>query len=98
MAKYYINSGKLDVVLEAPGVDEAVIAALDCYFENQRWVFSDDLPETTIRDHFMCEALLYLNVDVKISEIGSGREDVAKLQTPEVMEYWMQDCLDAAIA
>ena len=89
MPKYYVQCGPIQTVLLADSVEHAALCALDLTLQNHLWIYDDPgLGEQDRHDHLMLEALMHLDVTVRVSERGFDRPDAFLVGTPEVVENW----------
>jgi hypothetical protein len=89
MAKYYVQCGPIQVIINADSVDSAAFAALDKSLQSHVWIYDDkQLTEQDCRDHLMLEALMHLDPAIRISEQGFDRDDAAYVGTPETVDAW----------
>ncbi|MGB7347106.1 MAG: hypothetical protein WBD20_22975 [Pirellulaceae bacterium] len=89
MAKYYVQSGNIEVVLQADSVEKAALAAVDQSLQSHLWIYDDaDLSEADCRDHLMLEALLHMEPSIRVSERGFHRDDAEQIGTPEMIQHW----------
>ena len=89
VAKYYVQCGPVQLVLDADSVDAAALSALDRSLQAHLWIYDDqDLTELDCRDHLMLEALMHLEPEVRVSEQGFDRDDAMSVGTPETVDHW----------
>ena len=89
MAKYYVQCGPIQVIINADSVDSAAFAAIDKSLHSHAWIYDDkQLSEQDCRDHLMLEALMHLDPAIRISEQGFHRRDAMYVGTPETVDAW----------
>ena len=91
MAKYYVESGTMQIVTDADDAQGAALWAMHRCMEQVMPVCEDD-PQTPQQK---CERIEQRGADVLgakilISEKGFGRDDVAEFDTAEVFAEWNQ--------
>ncbi|QDT12147.1 hypothetical protein [Planctomycetes bacterium K23_9] len=91
MAKFYVQCGPVQIVLQADTVEKAALAAIDHALQSHIWIYDDqDLTESDCQDHLMLEALLHLEPSIRVSEQGFDRKDALHTGTPEMIQHWHQ--------
>jgi hypothetical protein len=91
MAKYYVQCGPVELVLEADTCEKAALAAIDHALQSHLWIYDDEqLTESDCQDHLMLEALLHMEPMIKVSERGFHRNDAVEIGTPEMVQHWHQ--------
>ena len=89
MAKYYVQCGPIQTILQADSVGQAALSAIDLSLQSHLWIYDDpDLAEQTCHDHLMLEALMHLEPAIRVSERGFNRRDAVTVGTPETIEHW----------
>ena len=91
MAKYYVQCGCVEMVLQADTIEKAALSAIDQALQSHLWIYDDEgLTQSDCQDHLMLEALLHLEPAIKVSEQGFGRSDASEIGTPETILHWHQ--------
>ena len=63
MAKYYVQCGPIELVLQADNCEKAALAAIDHALQSHLWIYDDErLTESDCQDHLMLEALLHIGI------------------------------------
>ncbi|MCM2371034.1 hypothetical protein [Aporhodopirellula aestuarii] len=91
MAKFYVQCGSRNVIVEAIDSEAAAMHLIDSAMQSHVWIYDDaDLSDGDRHAHLAIEALLTLAPEVRISERGMDRNDAIALGTPEVLLKWHQ--------
>ncbi|MFK8114695.1 MAG: hypothetical protein AB8B91_21010 [Rubripirellula sp.] len=89
MAKFYVQCGPVQTILNADSAEQAAMSALDRNLQTHLWIYDDEeLTEQECRDHLMLEALFHLAPAVAVSEKGFDRSDATLVGTPETVDRW----------
>ncbi|TWT93739.1 hypothetical protein [Stieleria varia] len=89
MAKFYVQCGPVDLVLDGDSPQQAALAAIDRALSPHLWIYDDPgLTENECRQHLMLEALLHLPPSITVSERGFGADDAVCVPTPETIQMW----------
>lgn len=89
MAKFYVQCGSIEVVLNADSGEQAALSSLDRSLQQHLWIYDDEgLSEEDCRMHLMLESLMHLAPTIKVSEQGFDRQDAFQVGTPETVEHW----------
>jgi hypothetical protein len=85
MAKYYIESGRVRVVLAAETAEQAALRAFQRSHQRQVAIYSEP-PSEIIRD---AEAVQWqLDDEILVSEAGFGRSDAEVFDTLDIAALW----------
>jgi hypothetical protein len=85
MAKYYVESGKVAVVLQATGMRDAAVRAFQWSCDRQATIEADS-PLEHVR---MAERMGWqLEEEVRVSEKGFGRLDARVFDTRDIVAAW----------
>ena len=91
MAKYYVQCGPIQSILNADSADQAALTVIDRVLQSHSWIYDDpELGERDCHDHLMLEALMHLEPTIQISEQGFDRGDAEQIGTPETINQWHQ--------
>ena len=91
MAKFYVQCGTRNLVVDAADADAAAMHLIDTAMEPHVWIYDDaGLSDENRRDHLMLEALLHLAPEIRVSQRGHGRADAETIGTPETILAWHQ--------
>lgn len=91
MAKYYVESGTMQLVTEAEDNRGAALWAIHRCMEQVLPVCPDDPQQPSEKAHKLHERGCYvLDNQICVSERGFGREDAARFETSEVFVEWNQ--------
>lgn len=89
MAKFYVQCGQTELVINSDALDSAALAMIDRILAPHLWIYDDpELSEMECRQHLMLEALMHLPTEIRVSEQGFGREDAATISVPETIQSW----------
>ncbi len=91
MAKYYVQSGNVRVVLEADDAEKAALWVVHKTMQQVIPVYEDDemTPEEKSRVSLI-QGLMVLGNTIMVSEQGFDRIDALELDTFELMVHWNQ--------
>lgn len=102
MAKFYLQSGEINFVVQAADADAAAIWLLNKTIE--KYTASASYQDTLAADMDLAEnemmictavfALDQLDNEIKVSQIGFGRCEAALLDTELIFKHWVE-LLDA---
>jgi hypothetical protein len=85
MPKYYVESGKVRLILDAQTAEQAAVKALQWSCDRQAEVFAES-PAELIRE---AEALEFrLDDEIKVNETGFGRFDAQTFDTLDIAAAW----------
>ena len=91
MAKYYVQSGTLQLVTEAEDARGAALWAMHCCLEQVLPVCPDDPRTPQMKWERMQErGCAVLGSTILVSERGFANEDAAEFDTAEVFVEWNQ--------
>ncbi|MBB3205643.1 hypothetical protein FHS27_001447 [Rhodopirellula rubra] len=91
MAKFYVQCGSRNVIVEAIDSEAAAMHLIDSAMQSHVWIYDDaDLSDGDRHAHLAIEALLTLAPEIRVSEQGFDRNDSLTLGTPEVLLQWHQ--------
>ena len=91
MAKFYVQCGQLNVIVEAMDSQAAAMHLIDSAMEPHLWIYDDaGLSDSDRYAHVAIEALLSLSAEVTVSERGFHRSDAERFGTPEILSVWHQ--------
>lgn len=91
MAKFYVQCGRHQVIVEAMDSQAAAMHLIDLAMEPQLWIYDDaELSDSDRYAHVAIEALLTLSPEISVSERGLNRSDAERMGTPEVLAVWHQ--------
>ncbi len=89
MAKFYVQCGQTELVLNSDTADSAALAMIDRILGPHLWIYDDPgLSELQCCQHLMLEALLHLPTEIAVSEQGFDRDDAVKISVPETIHCW----------
>ena len=89
MAKYYVQSGNVSCVVTAADAEGAALWVLNRTID--AWIPIDDIRQRLISDQTLATFIFgfsNLGQVFNISEIGIGRDEVAKFETDELFDTW----------
>jgi hypothetical protein len=85
MAKYYVESGQVRVVFDAVDATEAAIRAFQWSCDKQAGIEA----ESPLEHLWQAEERGWqLDDQIRVSELGFGRDDVLVLDTLDVVAIW----------
>jgi hypothetical protein len=85
MAKYYVESGQVRVVFDAEDATAAAVRAFQWSCDKQAGIEA----ESPLDDVFDEEQLGWqLDAEIRVSELGFGRDDAQVLDTLDVVAIW----------
>ncbi|MCA9269471.1 MAG: hypothetical protein KDA41_13410 [Planctomycetales bacterium] len=91
MAKFYVQSGTLKVVVHAAEADRAVLWAAHQVLAQVLPVFDDaELSAHEKQAVATLQGLLVLDAEIRVSERGFDREDALVFDTADVVTEWSQ--------
>jgi len=85
MAKYYVESGHVRVVFDAENATEAAVKAFQLSCDKQSGIEAESPLE------HLCEAEelgWQLDDEIRVSEVGFGRDDALVFDTWDVVAIW----------
>lgn len=89
MAKYYVQCGMRNLIVDAVDASAAAMHLIDAALQPHVWIYDDaDLSESDRHNHLMFEALLHLAPEIRVSEQGHGRGEALVVGTPETVQLW----------
>jgi hypothetical protein len=86
MAKYYVESGQVRVVFDAQDATEAAVRAFQWSCDKQAGIEAES-PLEHLRE--TQEGGWQLDDQIRVSELGFGRDDALVLDTLEVVATWL---------
>lgn len=91
MAKYYLQSGSVKLILDSEDSDRASLWLVHRVMESIGSVYEDPtLDDNRKLDSAIVESLLDLGPTINVSELGFDREDAEAFETFDVVMYWHQ--------
>jgi hypothetical protein len=91
MAKFYIQSGTLKVVIDSEDMERATLWAVHRVMQQIAPIYDDQtLTPDQKEDSAMIEGLLVLDTTMRISEQGFDRDDAVRMETFEAVMQWHQ--------
>lgn len=91
MAKYYVQSGSVKMVMDASDVGGAALWAVHSSLSELSFIYeNDEFTEDERVDQVMMQALIELEPTITVSELGFNRADSVHLETYEVAMQWHQ--------
>lgn len=85
MPKFYVESGKVRLVLDAQTAEQAAVKALHWSCDRQAEVFAE-VPTDVIRE---AEALEFrLGDEIRVNETGFGRSDALVFDALDIAAVW----------
>ncbi len=91
MAKFYIQSGTLKVVIDSEDMERATLWAVHRVMQQIAPIYDDQtLTPDQKEDSAMIEGLLVLDTTIRISEQGFDRDDAVRMETFEAVMQWHQ--------
>lgn len=91
MAKYYVQSGTLKVVVDSDDSQKAALWAVHRVMQQIAPIYDDQtLSPDQKEDCAMLEGLLVLDHTIRISEQGFDRDDCVRVETFEAVMHWHQ--------
>ncbi len=91
MAKYYLQSGTLRVVVSAEDSMRAALWAVHRAMQQVVPIYDDELLTPAEKQQYSAlEGLVVLGDDIRISELGFDRADAEELLTFQVVQEWHQ--------
>ncbi|RMF41651.1 MAG: hypothetical protein D6753_09220 [Planctomycetota bacterium] len=91
MAKYYVQSGNVRVVLEADDAEKAALWVVHKTMQQVIPVYEDDeLSPEEKSEVSLLQGLMVLGNTIQVSEQGFDRLDALELDTFELMVHWNQ--------
>ncbi len=89
MAKFYVQSGTLKMVLDAKDCSGAILWAVHSRLSPISSVYEgNDFDEAQQIDQVMLQAMIELEPTVQVSEIGFDRNDAQSVDTFDVALQW----------
>jgi len=85
MAKYYVESGGVRLIFDAPGAIEAAVSAFQWTCDKQAGIEADSPLELVWQAE---ERGWQLDDAIRVSEVGFGRDDADVFDTLEVVAIW----------
>ncbi len=91
MAKYYVQSGSVKVVMDAKDVTGAALWAIHSKLAELSFIYEgDEFTEEEQVDQVLMQALIELDPTITVSELGFNRADAVFLETYEIAMQWHQ--------
>jgi len=85
MAKYYVESGQVRVVFDAENVTEAAVKTFQWTCDKQAGIEAESPLEHVFEAE---ERGWHLDDEIRVSEVGFGRNDALAFDTWEVVAIW----------
>jgi len=91
MAKFYVESGSVRMVIASEDAHRAVLWMVHRIMESLGPIYQDDtFTEDQRLDSVIIESLLDLESEISVNEQGFGRDDSEKWETLDIIMYWHQ--------
>lgn len=91
MAKYYVQSGSVKMVMDASDVSGAALWAAHSKLGELSFMYeNDEFTEDERIDQVMMQALIELEPTITVSELGFNRADAVHLETYDIAMQWHQ--------
>jgi hypothetical protein len=91
MAKYYVQSGQLKMVMDASDAGGAALWALHSKLGELAFIYEgNEYTEQQQIDQVMVHALIELEPTILVSERGFGRTDADNFETFDIAMQWHQ--------
>jgi hypothetical protein len=91
MAKYYVESGTLRMMVQADDVEKAALWAVHKALQQVLPFEEDESEEMSIADkqrRVVARGCMILGHSMRLSELGYGREDAARFATYDLVNEW----------
>ncbi len=91
MAKYYVQSGCVKMVMDASDVTGAALWAAHAKLAELSFIYEgDEFTEEEQIDQVLMQALIELEPTISVSEKGFNRSDAVQLETYDIAMQWHQ--------
>lgn len=91
MAKFYVQSGTLRVIVDSEDVQRAALWAVHRVMQQIAPIYDNaSLSPDQKEDCAICEGLLVLDDEIRIHEQGFDRQDATCVETFEAVMHWHQ--------
>lgn len=89
MPKFYAAAGNRSIVIVAENAADAADKFIDHVLGDHVWIYGDEtLCEADRRAHLAMETWLTLDIQVMVSQRGTGRNDAGTFDSAELVDAW----------
>lgn len=91
MAKFYVQSGLVSQLVSANDAYSAALWAMHLLMEDVVPVEEVDwLDENEVPEHGFADGLMKLGDEIRVSEVGFGRDEAGRFETADTLAEWNQ--------